>query len=53
MPIPEVESIEKDSSESTKKAAMSACVASMVREGTPQDQAVAICADMISKKAGA
>lgn len=50
MPISEVESLTPDSTEPTKKAAISACVAAEVRNGTPQDQAVAMCMDMIKRK---
>ena len=51
MPTP-VDRLEKDSSESAVKAAISDCIASEVRAGTPQDQAVAMCMAQARKKTG-
>lgn len=46
MPIAEIEALSKGSSEAQTKAAVSSCIASEVRAGTPQDQAVAMCHEM-------
>ena len=50
MPVPEIDRLEKDSSEPSVQAAISACVAMMVREGREQKEAVAICHDMAREK---
>ena len=50
MPVPEIERLSKGSPEAQSKAAMSACIAMMVNEGRPQDQAVAMCSEMVKKK---
>lgn len=52
MPVPEIQRLSKGSSESQVKAAISACIQMMMNEGRPQDQAVAMCYSMISKKTG-
>lgn len=41
-----------DSSEAQIKAAISAAIAQLVREGTPQDQAVAIAYEQARKSTG-
>ena len=50
MPHPEIDRLEPDSGTAANKAAISECVATEVRNGTPQDQAVAMCTDMVRKK---
>ena len=50
MPIPEVQKLSPDSSPEQIKAAMSACVASEMQNGKPQDQAVAMCSSMVKAK---
>lgn len=52
MPVPEIEKLDKSSSSSQSKAAMSACVQMMMNEGKPQDQAVAMCIEMVKSKMG-
>jgi len=52
MPIPEIERLEKDSSEASVKAAVSACIAAEVRAGREQEQAVAMCMSMARGKSG-
>ena len=52
MPHPEIDALEPNSSEGTRKAAISACIATEVRNGVPQDQAEAMCIDMATQKAG-
>jgi hypothetical protein len=46
------EELRPDSSPESTKAAMSACVAQMMGEGMPQEQAVAACMNMTSKSMG-
>ncbi|MFA5384145.1 MAG: hypothetical protein WC364_05700 [Eubacteriales bacterium] len=50
MPIKEIDSLEPDSEDPTKKAALSACIATKIREGIPQEQAVAECMEMVKSK---
>ena len=52
MPQPEIEKLSKASSDDQAKAAISSCIAMEVRRGTPQDQAVAMCTDMVKNKMG-
>lgn len=52
MPHPEVERLEPASSEAQRSAAISSCVATEVRAGVPQDQAVAMCQNMVKEKTG-
>ena len=52
MPMPEMERLEKDSSPEQVSAAISACIAMMVREGREQEQAVAMCHAMSREKTG-
>ncbi len=52
MPHPEIERLEPTSSTQTKGAAVSACVATEVRNGMPQDQAVAMCSQLAADKTG-
>ena len=47
-----VDRLTKDSSDAQVKAATSDCVATEVRAGRPQDQAVAMCMAMARKKMG-
>lgn len=53
MPHPDVERLSKGSADAQMKAAMSSCIASEMKKGTPQDQAVAMCASMVREKMGA
>lgn len=46
MPVPEIKALRKASSPEQAKAAISSCIATEVRKGTPQDQAVAMCHEM-------
>ena len=52
MPNREMERIEPESKKAQVDAAISACVAEVVRSGKPQDQAVAMCIDMAKRKQG-
>uniref|UniRef100_A0A6M3LQN0 Uncharacterized protein n=1 Tax=viral metagenome TaxID=1070528 RepID=A0A6M3LQN0_9ZZZZ len=52
MPIRELESISAASSPEQVKAAVSSCIATEVKRGTPQEQAVAMCIQMIKEKTG-
>jgi len=51
MPI-EIDRLEKDSSDSTISAAISACIAAEVRGGMEQQQAIAACHEMVRTKTG-
>lgn len=50
MPIPEIEALSSTSSPEQVKAAVSSCVATEVNAGRPQDQAVAMCSQMVEEK---
>lgn len=52
MPIPEIEKLSKGSNDAQAKAAISSCIAMKVRGGMPQDQAVAMCTEMVKGKMG-
>lgn len=52
MPIPEIDGLNKTSAEAQVKAAMSVCIATEIRAGRSQDQAVAICYQMMKEKIG-
>ena len=52
MPIPEIDRLEKASSEEQVKAAISACIAQEVKSGREQAQAVAMCHEMARGKTG-
>ena len=52
MPIPEIEALTIESSEEQKKAALSSCIATEVKNGTPQDQAVAMCNRIVEERTG-
>ena len=52
MPQPEIEKLDKGSGEAQRKAAISACIAREVRAGRDQDQAVAMCHQMVRDKTG-
>ena len=52
MPIMEMEKLETESSEEQISAAVSACIAMMVREGKEQSQAIAACHEMARGKTG-
>ncbi len=50
MPVPEVMKLDQSSSPEQVKAAISACIATEVGNGHPQDQAVAMCNSMVNAK---
>ena len=50
MPIQEIERLSKDSSPEQVQAAISACIAGEIRNGMPQDQAIAACHEMVRTK---
>lgn len=50
MPHPEIEKLTKASSSSQTKAAISACIATEVRGGRDQEQAIAMCMGMARDK---
>ena len=52
MPHPEIDRLENGSERAQAQAALSACVAREVSGGMEQQQAVAMCADMVRKKTG-
>ena len=52
MPHPEIEKLTKGSGEAQVKAAISACIASEVKSGKPQKQAIAMCHSMVRDKIG-
>jgi hypothetical protein len=52
MPIPEVKKLEAGSEDPQMKAALSACIAEEIRNGTEPAQAQAICYSMIKDKTG-
>ena len=52
MPQPEIEKLDKTSSDAQRKAAISACIAREVRAGREQEQAVAMCHQMVRDKTG-
>lgn len=47
-----VDKLSKDSSDAQVKAAISACIATEVKSGRKQDQAVAMCYSMAREKTG-
>jgi hypothetical protein len=52
MPVPEVESLDKNSSDAQIKAARSACIATEIRSGRDPEQAKAMCYAMVDKQTG-
>ena len=52
MPIPEIKKLAKDSESPQTKAALSACIAEEIRNGTEPDQAQAMCYQMVKDKTG-
>lgn len=52
MPIPEVTSLDKSSSDSQIQAAISSCIATEIKSGREPDQAAAMCYNMIREKTG-
>jgi len=52
MPIPEIEALDKASSDTQTKAAVSACIATEIRAGRDPDQAKAMCYSMARDKTG-
>lgn len=51
-PVPEVNALNRTSNDAQVKAAISACISTEVSAGTPQDQAVAMCNEMVRGKTG-
>jgi len=47
-----IDKLSKDSDEAQTKAAISDCIATEVRAGRPQEQAVAMCMEMARKQTG-
>ncbi len=52
MPQPEIEALQKDSGDGQISAAISTCIANEVRNGVPQNQAVAMCSSMARDRTG-
>lgn len=52
MPVIEIERLGRDSSDEQISAAISACIATEVHGGTPQEQAIAACHQMARDKTG-
>ena len=52
VPVPEMGKLSKDSGDAQKKAAISSCIATEMKNGRPQEQAVAICMTMMRKQTG-
>ena len=52
MPNPEMLKLSKESKDAQRKAAVSSCVATEVKNGHSQDQAVAMCMSMMRKQTG-
>ena len=52
MPIPEVDRLNKNSSDAQIKAAISSCIATEIRNGKERDQAIAMCHSMVKDKTG-
>ena len=52
MPHPEIEKLDKASGDAQVKAAISACIAREVNAGRDQEQAVAMCYQMVRDKTG-
>ncbi len=50
MPHPEIERLSKESKKGQVQAAISACIATEVRGGTEQQQAIAMCHEMARGK---
>ena len=50
MPMMEMERLSKDSSPEQLKAAISACIATEMRNGVEQQQAIAMCHSMAREK---
>ena len=52
MPVQSIQRLVKESSEAQVQAAISDCIATEVRGGMPQDQAIAACHEMARKQTG-
>jgi len=52
MPVPEIAALSETSMDAQIKAAISACIATEVKAGRPQDEAVAMCHEMVRGKTG-
>ncbi len=52
MPNIEIERLDKSSGDAQIKAAVSSCIATEMKHGHKQDQAIAMCYSMASKQTG-
>lgn len=52
MPVPEVNALDRNSSDAQVKAARSACIAQEIRSGKEPDQAKAMCYQMVDERTG-
>jgi hypothetical protein len=52
MPIMELQKLSQGSDDAQSKAALSACIATEVKNGHPQDQATAMCYSQVEKAIG-
>lgn len=52
MPVLSIERLTGDSQDAQVAAALSDCIATEVRGGMPQDQAIAACQSMVREKSG-
>jgi hydroxymethylpyrimidine/phosphomethylpyrimidine kinase len=52
MPVPEVQSLDKNSGDAQAKAALSSCIATEVNAGRDQKQATAMCYSMVERAIG-
>ena len=52
MPIPEIQALTPNSSPEQIKAAISSCIATEVNAGREQQQAIAMCMQMVDEKTG-
>ena len=50
MPVPEIKALNKASSAEQTRAAISSCIATEVKAGTPRDQAIAMCHKMARER---
>lgn len=50
MPVPEIEALDKASSDAQAKAAISSCIATEIKAGRDPDQAKAMCYEMVRSK---
>ena len=50
MPVPEIESLTRDSGQGQTQAAISACIATEIRAGRTPDEAKGMCYGMVREK---